>query len=175
MLLNKNDMVLIKSNINQKHYPVHNLPDKQKACDMLAHIHEKLLKTTKYISRQNDIKFHKYTHDLDIKFKNTIIQENEKLHPEKHLTSYNQDKGYKIVFCMRDINTFKIYDENIIMYVALHELSHIACPEIGHPPLFVDIFTYVLKCAMAIGSWKHQNYALNPQPYCGITINEHLV
>ena len=183
VILNRNGLTYVRSQHNNRYYAVHNLPDKQEACNLISRVHEKMLKTTEYINRgvTNDngayIPPHmlKYVRELHPIFLNTIIHENDSLLPETHLTSYNESKGKKIVFCIRDVETLHRHDENIIMYVALHELSHIACPEIGHPPLFTEIFKWILQQAIHIGVWQRENYQIHPRPYCGITISENIL
>ena len=41
--------------------------------------------------------------------------------------------------CLKDKNG-KYYDDNMLNYVALHELAHVLCDEIGHTDKFYAIF-----------------------------------
>ena len=43
------------------------------------------------------------------------------------------------------------YHENMLIYVILHELSHVICDEIGHTDKFHRIFDAVLEIATADG------------------------
>ena len=63
-------------------------------------------------------------------------------------TSYSINKGEELSFCLRSKSTGKLHDINLLMYVAVHELAHTACPETGHTPLFNKIFTHsiVFSC-----------------------------
>ena len=59
---------------------------------------------------------------------------------------YEGDKSYtinkeKIYLCIRDKNG-QYYNQNILMYVLLHEIAHTLCPEIGHTQSFKDIFNF---------------------------------
>ena len=63
---------------------------------------------------------------------------------------------------------------NTLMYVVIHELAHVGCPEYGHTPLFRKIFKFLLKQSVKIGIYTPVNYILNPQNYCGMVINEYL-
>ena len=54
-------------------------------------------------------------------------------------TSYTINKGQEMAVCLRSKNDKKIHDINEIMYVIIHEISHIACPELGHTKLFLKI------------------------------------
>lgn len=75
------DVVMHKSNIDNKDYLVRNLPDKQKAADTLASISKRLSKLVKYIEKNLDKKeemYQKYVKDqYEIKIKGNIDKENE--------------------------------------------------------------------------------------------------
>ena len=51
-----------------------------------------------------------------------------------------------INLCLLD-NKGKYYNKNNLMYVLLHEISHVICDEIGHTDKFYDIFDDILKLA----------------------------
>lgn len=52
----------------------------------------------------------------------------------------------KIIYlCLIDKHTQNMADINNIMYVAIHELSHVICKDVGHTPEFMKIFTYLLN------------------------------
>lgn len=57
--------------------------------------------------------------------------------------SYTINKE-KIYLCLKDEHG-AYYDQNMLMYVALHELSHVLCDEIGHTKKFHSIFHDVLQ------------------------------
>ena len=62
---------------------------------------------------------------------------------EKSYTINKED----IYICLLDENG-KYYNDNMLIYVLLHELSHYSCKsEIGHTPLFHQIFQAYLKKA----------------------------
>ena len=48
--------------------------------------------------------------------------------------------------CVKDENN-NYYSDNMLMYVALHELAHVLCDEIGHTPKFWAIFDQLLDKA----------------------------
>jgi len=60
------------------------------------------------------------------------------------------------------------YDENILMYVALHELAHVFCNEEGHTPAYYKIFERLLGIAHEIGIYDAAQQL--PKEYCGIKI-----
>lgn len=63
--------------------------------------------------------------------------------------SYTINKK-KIHLCLFDKNG-KYYDKNMLIYVTLHELAHVRCPEIGHTEKFHKIFKDILKTAVDHG------------------------
>jgi hypothetical protein len=169
-LLNIFNLVHIKSLNTNEYYYVNQLPDKQNASDLLGELHNKL----KYLVNNLD-ETNPYFKRLKNRFDGVQFMENPELRPHPTMTSYSVNKGEKIVFCLRDPIDLKLHDINTIMYVALHEISHIACPEIGHPPLFTHIFASILKEAIRLGIYKDVNYLKHPANYCGITIEERII
>ena len=61
---------------------------------------------------------------------------------------------------------------NTLMFVALHELSHIATKSVGHTTEFWENFKFLIQNAEKINIYKPQNYKEKPQKYCGMTISD---
>ena len=57
------------------------------------------------------------------------------------------------------------------MYVAIHELSHIACPEIGHGALFKKIFKKFIDVSIELNIYNKVDYNQYPVEYCGMNLN----
>lgn len=114
----------------------------------------------------------KYNIYIDLLYKNfnnmTIIEETDK---NSKNTSFTINKGEKISFCISSKKTGKLHDLNLLTFVGIHELVHIACPEVGHTILFYKILKYLIKCSIKIGIYKHGNYSKNPKEYCGLIVN----
>lgn len=89
-------------------------------------------------------------------------------------TSYSVNKGESVVLCLRQPDD-SFADPNVVMYVALHELGHLATKEIGHPPPFWDAFRFILREAVAIGIYTKTDYAKDPKPFCGITVDSSVI
>jgi hypothetical protein len=85
-------------------------------------------------------------------------------------TSYVLNKGEAIKICLRDAKTKKFHDFNTIVFVNLHELSHLLDKKYGHNRSFWEGFEFILKEAVTLGLYTPVNYAKNPAVYCGITI-----
>ena len=95
--------------------------------------------------------------------------------PSSNLTSYSVNKGDELAFCLRCKETNKLHDINTLMYVGIHEISHIACPEVGHGDLFKEIFKHFCLEGVNIGVYKDQDYSVNPIRYCGMNLNSSIL
>ena len=62
-----------------------------------------------------------------------------------------------------------------MMYVGIHEMAHIACPEIGHGDLFKKIFKKLTEEAIKIGIYKKIDYSSQPTEYCGMILSSSIV
>jgi len=79
--------------------------------------------------------------------------------PDAKYTSYSVNKGEKIVFCMRDKNeTESLVKENIMTFVAIHELAHLMSKSIGHGQEFWANFRILLRISIGIDQYKCQNF-----------------
>jgi|SaaInlStandDraft_4_1057021.scaffolds.fasta_scaffold04374_2 hypothetical protein len=151
-------------------YLVRNMDSRNEASDTIS----KLRKSLKdfilhlYQNKENYPKNKNYIDQLYKQGYTTYYRENTK---QSSFTSYTVNKGEEMVFCLRSKNgKNSIHDFNLIMYVALHEISHIACPEFGHTPLFNDIFVFLREEAEKFGIYKEINFNQNQQEYCGMNI-----
>lgn len=88
-------------------------------------------------------------------------------------TSYTVRKGESIYVCLRRRdNPAEFIPYNVVLYVLLHEISHIGhYSGWGHSNDFWEIFLLILKLAVEFGIYKPYNYAAKPVVYCGLTIN----
>jgi hypothetical protein len=59
--------------------------------------------------------------------------------------SYTINKK-KVYLCLKDENG-EYYEDNMLMFVAIHELAHVLCDEIGHTDKFQSIFQELLNRA----------------------------
>ena len=88
-------------------------------------------------------------------------------------TAYSEDKGKKIAFCLqKHKEDMKRIDINTLTFVAIHELSHLMTETIGHEQDFWKNFKFLLKNAVAIGIYDSIDYQQQPEPYCGMTIDD---
>jgi len=157
----------IESSINGNKYYVRNLPDKEKAANKLAEIGNSL-KTLINGLNEKDSKKGDYIKQLKESFNPEYITENI---PGSIYVAYSVNKGEELSICIREKDTEKFIDNNIILFVAIHELSHIMTPETGHTPLFWDNMKYLLEKASSQGIYMPIDYSQSPVEYCGMDIN----
>jgi len=88
---------------------------------------------------------------------------------DKRYTSYTVNKGEQMVLCLRTRdNKDEIYDDNIIFYVTLHELAHVASVGEDHNDEFHHNFRYLLRKASEWDMFKKINDKFH---YCGMDVN----
>jgi hypothetical protein len=162
--------VKVKSSIDNKEYFVQNLPDKQKAADILSSIRTKL--TNLVSSFKEDINSNQDPayQRLIQKFNPEVLEEND---INADSTSYSENKGQKIIVCIRHKKEpYPFVDENTIMFVLLHELSHLMTESTGHTSEFWTNFRRLLHDSVKKGVYTPINYTQTPQNYCGMTITD---
>jgi hypothetical protein len=159
---------------DKKKYLVRDLNTKFESANLLAKLmyNLKLLITTlkQRADSTNDTELRKFKSFIETiynKIDNVKVRENE---GSTDLTSYSINKGEELVFCIRSKSNNKIHDINELMYVAVHEISHIGCPETGHTRLFAKINLFLLQKAVQLGLYHYRDYAANPVEYCGMIL-----
>jgi predicted metal-dependent hydrolase len=163
-----NEVIYVKSDIDNNEYLVRNLKDKEKAANTLAILRKKLEKIC-------DIMKKKYPNDESVirmneKFNSDNITESGK---NNQYTSYSVNKGEKLVFCIRQKDEDEtIVDENTLTFVSIHELSHIMTKSVGHTPEFWSNFKRLLNEAIINNLYLKEDYISNPKEYCGIKVSD---
>jgi len=162
---------LVRAEFDGQVYMVQELPDKSKAVDLLIKLKTDLGKIAqKSLDRAKKEDNKDYTNYIQIivnKLNSVFIREVEKDSP---YTSYSVNKGEELVFCLRNKQSNEFYDYNKILYVAVHEIAHIGCPEVGHTKLFFELNRYILETAQDNNMYEFVDYNNTPEEYCGIQI-----
>ena len=83
--------------------------------------------------------------------------------------AYTINKGDTISICLRQPNGQWV-DINTLMYVLIHEITHIVTHSYGHAQEFWDNMKYIIEIASANNLYYPVNYKLNPVKYCGMII-----
>jgi len=94
------------------------------------------------------------------------------LHPKfANVELYEGNKSYtlnkkRVYICLKDPHG-RYYNRNMLVFVTLHEYSHILCDEIGHTDKFFKIFHQLLEEASKRGLYDPSIPPL--KNYCGHT------
>jgi hypothetical protein len=94
--------------------------------------------------------------------------------PTSEYTAYSENKGEKLAFCLNRTRKGEdnMIDEHTLMFVAIHELSHIATKSVGHKSDFWENFKFLLECAKESGIHDPADYKKSPTEYCGMKIHD---
>lgn len=164
---------------DRKKYLVRDLNDKNTSANLLAKLMQnlKLLISTlkKRSENSNDpelLKFKPFIETIYNKIDFVKVRENE---GGNDLTSYSVNKGEELVFCIRSKKNNVIHDINELLYVAIHEIAHIGCPETGHTRLFAQINLFLLRKALEMGIYTYRDYSAYPVEYCGMTLTTNIL
>ena len=159
----------IVSTVDGNKYCVRDRSKLQDAADLLAKITDK---------SKNLVEFMKEKHPNDDRVQRLISG----FHPQKVMetlptseyTAYSENKGEKIAFCLnkKRKGEDQMIDEHTLMFVAIHELSHVCTKSIGHKTEFWDNFKFLLENAKDAGIHDPSDYKEKPTEYCGMKIND---
>ncbi len=94
--------------------------------------------------------------------------------PDNKDFTYTENKGENLVICLRDKETMKIHQKNLLLFPLLHELAHQGVYAYsGHGQEFIKVFKFLLEEAEKIGIYKSIDFKNTPTKYCSMTINSH--
>jgi len=164
-------LVDVQSTVDSRIYKVRDLPDKQQAADLLARVRQKIAQLysvikEKFPDKPQIVQMVKNFTPDPYRFVEST--------PDAEHTSYSVNKGEKIHMCLRqrEGTNEKLVDENVMVFVALHELGHVITPTLGHGPDFWNNFAWLIKQAEAIGIYTYQDFKAQPVSYCGLKITD---
>lgn len=94
--------------------------------------------------------------------------------PTSTYTAYSENKGEKLAFCLnkKKEDQDNLIDTHTLMFVAIHEMAHVATKSIGHKTEFWDNFKFLLENANDCGVHTPRDYKNNPVEYCGMDIHD---
>lgn len=155
-----------------REYEMQNLPDKEKAVELMSKVRENLTKLYHHYKDTTGLAQDPPVSRFLERFAPDVFVENDMGSSD---TSYSENKGQKIVVCLRDKTRapqYPLVDENTVMFVMLHEMAHLMTETIGHTQEFWGNFKRILHDAVQVGIYTPVNYAQRPVPYCGMTITD---
>jgi hypothetical protein len=182
------DMTYVRADFDNDMYMVRNQKDKQRAANLLARIKANIYGITYFLNEKiknqitamqhRYVEFRPYILQLTEKIKNVVVRESAS---NSVYTSYTVNKGEQIIFCIRSktlanvLKSNNMHDLNLVMYVALHEISHVACPEYDHTPLFKKIFKFICEEGIEMGIYTKIDFVQYPKEYCGMQITDSII
>lgn len=155
-----------------REYEMQNLPKKEEAVKIMASLREKLTRLYNHYKQDMALSQDPPVSRFLQRFTPDVFVEND-MHSKD--TSYSENKGQKIVVCLRDKTRapeYPLIDENTVMFVMLHEMAHLMTETIGHTQEFWLNFKRILGDAVQVGIYHPVNYAHTPTPYCGMVISD---
>lgn len=164
-------LVSVQSSLTGETFLVRDLPDQAQAADLLARVAIRLNTVVKQLQVR-------YPTDQRVKrlarrFDSSNIRE---ANGDRRYTSYSFNKGQQISLCIRQGNNkdqhHPLIDLNTVIFVALHELSHIMTVSNGHTDEFWNNFKFLLEFADQSGSYVYHPYHQIPKQYCGTMITD---
>jgi predicted metal-dependent hydrolase len=165
-------LVSVQSSVDGRTYRVRDLPDRQEAANLLARVRQRIATlydkiTAKYPDKHQIKRIRKnFRPDDASRFLEAT--------PDAQHTSYSVNKGEQVHLCLRQRvgADESLVQENVMTFVALHELAHCATDTIGHGPDFWNNFGWLLKEAEANGIYQYTDFRAHPVAYCGMHITD---
>jgi len=158
----------IVSDVDGNKYCVRERAKLQLAADLLANTTQKLRKLVAYLGKT-------FPERANCKrlVDNFDPQTVKEILPTSEYTAYSENKGEKLAFCTTTTKKGdKLIDPNTLMYVAIHELAHIATKSIGHTQEFWQNFKFLLQNAVKIKIYNPVDYKKKNKNYCGMKITD---
>jgi hypothetical protein len=160
----------IVSTVDGNKYCVRDREKLQESADLLAKTTQNLKDLVAYTAKKHPNK--ENVKRMVDGFKPQRIMETL---PTSTLTAYSENKGEKMAFCLnpkKNKDENHLIDAHTLMFVAIHELAHVATKSIGHKTEFWDNFKFLLENAKEAGIHQPRDYNKKPKEYCSMTIND---
>lgn len=175
-------IVPVRSTVDGRMYSVQDKPDKLEAANVLARVRQKMKSLMACLKRtggagekgsQDEKEFGSYesrVQRLSDRFDADKISEGNE---DPKYTTYTLNKGEKMVFCLRARGQDdRVHDLEMLTFVAIHEMAHVASITEHHTPEFHSNFKWLLQTAVNCGVYQPENFKKRPRKYCGITVSD---
>ena len=159
----------IISDVNGEKYCVRERKNMKKASDLIAKTAEKMKTLVSILEKK-----YKKNEVVTRLVKNFNPKKIVEILPTSEYTAYSENKGQKIAFCLnvKKHDDTNLIDENTLMFVALHEMSHVATESIGHKKEFWDNFKFLIIEASEANLYTIEDYSKNNKEYCSMEIKD---
>lgn len=160
----------VVSGVDGNKYCVRERNKVKKAADLLANTTEKCKQLVEYVHKKYSD--NPFCQRLKSGFNPQKVVETL---PTSEYTAYSENKGEKIAFCLnpkKNENLDDLIDEHTLMFVAIHELTHVGTKSIGHKTDFWENFKFLLTEAKAAGIHEPIDYKKKPSEYCSMPIKD---
>lgn len=170
--MNTSDLIMIEGH----NILIRDLPDMESSGKLLTSLVKRMYTLRNHLE-ENKYKYPDHIDCINLLCKNfnekrTLIYEN---HPDSDYTSYSVNKAEEFVFCLKCKKTKNLHNINLLYYVAVHEMAHAGCYEMGHTPLFNKIFKFYLNVAIDLGLYCYNDYESYPIKYCGMDLHSNIL
>ena len=162
------NLTCIVSTVDGNKYCVREKSNMDQVADMLAHTTNDLKKLVKFANE-------KYPDRENVKrlVKGFNPKRINEILPTSEYTAYSENKGEKLAFCVTTTKkTNNLVSEETLLFVGIHELSHVMSESIGHTQEFWDNFKFLLELAKEANIHQPVNYKKEPVQYCGMMITD---
>jgi hypothetical protein len=139
------------------------------AANLLKDVSEKAQELVDYVfSKFPDMET---VQQLKTRFNKDVINE---ILPTSKYTAYSENKGEAVSFCLnkKKEDNDDLIDEHTLMFVCIHELSHIMTKSIGHNTEFWENFKFLLQQAKDAGIHEPVDYKKEKREYCSMTLKD---
>ena len=160
--------IKIEASDGTKYRVLGNYEDYKDAAEMLAELNKKIVILAKHLKK----KYHTDSGHCPQKVKEVsnllnryLIDELSEVSPNSSSdTSYTLNKRI-INMCLRDKDENKLHDINIMVFVTLHEASHVCTDTRNHGPPFWQTFKWILTEAEECEIYKNIDLSKNAFQY----------
>jgi hypothetical protein len=167
----KYPLVQVKSSVDGKLYRVRDMRDKQQAADLLAKVRLRMKKLYAHLTSTFPDKpqVKRLLQRFDANPERLL-----EATPDAEHTSYSVNKGESVHLCLRQRQGAdeNLVNENVMVFVSLHEMAHMITDSVGHEPEFWNNFGWLLKQAENLGVYQYQDFKAHPVRYCGTNITD---
>jgi hypothetical protein len=175
----------MKSAVDGRDYKIiDKFANPEKAAEILSYINENNQRLIEYMEAKyitgtlNNTRdaewtehYTKLTGRLMSRYLPHVLTENDP--PDSANTSWTENKGEVLTMCIREKTSGnnEFHDLNVLMFVSVHEMAHIASIEYGHEDEFWFNFKCLLEDAVELGIYNPVDYSKYPINYCSLDIN----